>query len=180
MTKKELTEILGSVRKVFPNYVLETEALELWYALFETYHADDFLTAILSAVKEPGRQFFPTPGEVNKYLEAASGQIAMTAGEAWNLVYKSCFQEQRIFLEKHFDNQPLVIATQQIGLRRIALADIGKELPFLRKEFIRTYEQNLHKSELNKNFYISKQQATRMLNSINGILPDKTKPRLLK
>ena len=180
MTKKELAEILGSVRKVFPNYVLETEALELWYALFETYHADDFLTAILSAVKEPGRQFFPTPGEVNKYLEAASGQIAMTSGEAWNLVYKNCLQEQSKFLEKHASNPALVIATQQIGLRRIALSDMERELPFLRKEFIRTYEQNLHKVELQRNFEISRGQATKMLDSINRFLPNKTERRLLK
>lgn len=171
---------MGSVRKVFPNYVLETEALELWYALFETYPADDFLTAILSAVKESGRQFFPTPGEVNKYLEAASGQLAMTAGEAWNLVYKNCLQEQSKFLEKHENNPALVIATQQIGLRRIALADMERELPFLRKEFIRTYEQNLHKAELQRTFEISRGQATKMLDSINRFLPNKTERRLLK
>lgn len=171
---------MGSVRKVFPNYVLETEALELWYALFETYPADYFLTAILSAVKEPGRQFFPTPGEVNKYLEAASGQLAMTPGEAWNLVYKNCLHDQVKFLEKHASNPALVIATQQIGLRRIALADMERELPFLRKEFIRTYEQNLHKAELQRTFEISRGQATKMLDSINRFLPNKTERRLLK
>lgn len=180
MTKKELVEILGSVRKVFPNYVLETEALELWYALFEMHHADDFLTAILSAVKEAGRQFFPTPGEVNKYLEAFSGQIAMTAGEAWNLVYKNCLKEQSEFLERYADNRALVIATQQIGLRRIALADMERELPFLRKEFIRTYEQNLHKAELQRTFEVSRGQAAKMLDSINRFLPNKTERRLLK
>jgi hypothetical protein len=104
----------------------------------------------------------------------------MTAGEAWNLVYKNCLQQQSKFLDAHFENLALVIATQQIGLRRIALADLDKELPFLRKEFIRTYEQNLHKTELQQAFQVSRGQAAKMLDSINRFIPDKTKPTLLK
>ncbi len=180
MTKLELVNILRTVKRGFPNHVLDVEAFELWFLLFENCPESNFASAILSAVKEPGRQFFPTPGEVNKYLEAASGQIAMTAGEAWNLVYKNCLQEQSKFLEKHVKNPALVIATQQIGLRRIALADMEKELPFLRKEFVRTYEQNLHKVELQRTFEVSRGQAAKMLDSINRFLPNKTERRLLK
>jgi len=180
MDRKEMGQIIGMAKKAFPNHVLETAALELWFTLFETETAEDFMIAMLSTIKEPGRQFFPTPGEVNKYLQHSRGETMMTAGEAWNLTYSHCLQDERKFFERYGDNHALYVAARQIGLRNIALANIEEELPFLRKEFIRTYEQNKHKAEMQNNFALTHNQAKKMLNSLNGILPDRTKTNLLK
>ena len=178
MTKKELATTLRVIKRAFPNHVLDVEAYQLWFALFENETAETFMTAILSAVKEPGRQFFPTPGEVNKYISLQKG-VTMSAGEAWNLVYSNCLQSQSVFLEKHGGNQALEIATKQIGLRNIALAHIYDELPFLRKEFIRTYEQNAHKADQKINLQLSQQQAKTLVETINNALPGKTNQKLL-
>jgi len=175
MTKLELMNTLRVVKRAFPNHVLDVEAYELWYTLFENETAEHFMTAILSCVKEPGRQFFPTPGEVNKYLQHSKGESSMTAGEAWNLAYSSCCGSERAFLDKYENHPALIIATRQIGLRNIALADIQNELPFLRKEFIRTFEQNIHKEEMGNNFALTHSQAKKMLDTINVGLSDKIK-----
>lgn len=180
MTKVELVNILRTVKRGFPNHVLDVESYELWFTLFETETAQDFMTAILSTIKEPGRQFFPTPGEVNKYLQHTKGETIMSAGEAWNLAYSSCLQDERRFFERYGDNHALFVATRQVGLKNIALANIQEELPFLRKEFIRTYEQNMHKAQMQNNFALTHNQAKKMLDTINKSLSDRTKNNLLK
>ncbi len=83
MDLRQTTLILNKFRLAFPNFELTENAIKLWHELFYSEAPDIFNMALLMAVKEPGRAFFPSPGEVQAYiLKSLPSVLTMTASEA--------------------------------------------------------------------------------------------------
>lgn len=100
MTLKEAIFILNKYRLAFPNFELTENTIKLWHELFEQEPPKVLDDALRAAVKEPGRQFFPTPGDVQAYiLKAMPLILTMKASEALSAPHPLA-EEARQFAER--------------------------------------------------------------------------------
>jgi hypothetical protein len=146
MKQHEMTKILTMFFPTFwPSMELTQETMKMWFKLFEGEDAHTFCAAMKSAVLEPGRAFPPAPGEVQKYLTKAlaTPEDKLTASEAWGKVLTCASRSlSRFQMEKSLNEFPRAVkAALQVGYERIRFSDTEKELPFVRKDFVRYYEE---------------------------------------
>lgn len=69
-----MAQILGKAYLCFPTLKLTKPHVLAWHDFFKQYDPHMFATAMNTAIREPERKFFPTPGEV----EAEYNQIIRT------------------------------------------------------------------------------------------------------
>jgi len=84
----ELTKILTVASQAFNNYDLTDEAITVYHKILGHFPADILEAATLQTIAEPGRAFFPAPGEIHKtILELRRlADDAPSAFEAWQQV----------------------------------------------------------------------------------------------
>lgn len=172
MEISEAALILGKYSLTYPNATMTKETIKVWHELFESETAENFLSAIRTACKEPGRQFFPTAGEVAAILKTIKHGPKQLAGDVWNLIIKSC--EGGSYTKKDLindleGNEAAISATRQVGYNRIRLADIYDELPWIRKEFLKAYEEFDERNEQAEQVRIGTDEAKRILDRLPNI-----------
>lgn len=165
MKPSELAEVLSLGKRAFPNYVMDAKTYELWFQLFCQYSIEQFVTGFFAVIRQSGRTFFPTPGEVMSALKETQDKTAI---EYWNDILQSYRLTQEQYLAKHRENSSLKIAIYHVGWKNIFMADTQKELPWLRKEFLATYDYLEGIKETKNNYLISEENAKRILDFINS------------
>lgn len=167
MKLEEMAAILGKKALLFANYKLTSSVIKAWSDHYQGTSIEDFAPALTAAINEPGRSFFPSPGEVSKYLEATKPQLpeaalvwerlcGMAAGSANPWVYLS-------------DNRAGQIALESIGWSTIKYGDTEKELPFRKREFIQIYNRIAESCETRGRVMqaIGHEEAKKLLNGLS-------------
>lgn len=169
MEISETALILGKYCLTYPNTTMTKEAITVWHELFESETAENFLSAIRTACKEPGRQFFPTAGEIAAILKTIKHGPKQLAGDVWNLTIRACQNSgytKKDLIRDLTGNQAAISAIRQIGFDRIRFADIEEELPWLRKEFFKAYEDFDERNEHVEQVKIGREEAKRILEGL--------------
>jgi hypothetical protein len=149
---------------------LTTQAIKSWAELFAEYSVEHFHAALQSAVRKPGQQFFPTPGQVQAELNTLCGIKFAEAGIVWEQLLRFAASGYPLgqVLESLGSNDPAKSALRQVGYDVIRLADIESELPWKKKEFISAYKEFQEKYEQTSRVEISHEQSKKLLNLIPG------------
>lgn len=176
MKLEELTNILAVAAQLFPNAALSTAHYWLWHSLFANDSADAFSRALQVVLKEPGRKWFPTPGEVNAVLAESKKTEAerMTSVEAWNAVVERAeknppkgFPAVERSAARKFPR--LHAALMAIGgLERVRFAD-ESEIQWVRKAFIEAYHE-LEQAEIS-NAQIREMEKIAPTPQVKALLP---------
>lgn len=135
----EATAILGQAAIVFPSVTLSEPAFRAWHKLFENEDAQKFQAALTALVKEAGRVFFPTPGEVTAMLLKLGAPLEPSPDELWALACSCASAGLSIeAAEDHMriQSKRAARALRSVGWERIRYADFERELPFVRRDFI--------------------------------------------
>jgi len=167
MTLEDVTKILGLAKLVFPNVSLSREAFRMWHKLFEDHDAAKFNAAILALIKEPGRVFFPTPGEVIGMMQGIDSREKCAPESLWEIaVNLACrgLSLKAATSEMLKYSKRAARALRSVGWDRIRYADTITELPFVRKEFLSAVES----IKENENEQLSRTEAASMLSRIAG------------
>lgn len=148
MKLSEMTATLGQAEIVFPNLTLQEATFRAWHKLFENEDAQRFQAALIALTKEPGRVFFPTPGEVVAMLQRMSEGDNSPADlweSACNLAKAGYNTEQMV--EHMSKTSPRAArALRSIGWDRVRYTDFS-QLQFVRKDFLeamQAYEEHEH------------------------------------
>lgn len=79
--------ILAFLHELFPTRELSDRALDAWLIVFADWSDDELKACARAAAREPGRAFFPTPGEIAAYrpvptvdVDQVLGRIAKLGG----------------------------------------------------------------------------------------------------
>lgn len=164
MKYEEMVQALTRVACLFPNITLTKEFVTAWYENFRSEDITEFYGALKVAANEPGREFFPTPGVVRKYLETKES----CAEEEWMELQSLAQRGVKMFeLNSMYGEDSLVMkAVRSVGWDRIRLSDYEKELPFVRKNFISAYN-SMHESDShNDRVQIGREEARNVLGSL--------------
>lgn len=152
MKREEIAKILVAAACVFPTVTLTPDAINIWFTLFKQVEAKVFYAALFVCIKEAGRKFFPTPGEVNEILLRDSIRH-ITAEEVWEFAVsqaarsQSCFSEtQKLILGEFLENAET--AARSVGWSRIRFANTESELCFVRRDFINTFNSTLERDQV--------------------------------
>lgn len=166
---EQMATILGRAVMGFPNFTISREFIHAWHQNFQLCDVGKFAAALTAATNEPGRQFFPTYGDIQTYLLKSE----RNAAEAWELAVgaaKNSLDEAHLMNE--FGEESLLFRTiMAVGWSRIRYANIEKELDFIRKEFLRFYKELEEGVEKRDVFAIGREQSKQILGRIglNGI-----------
>ena len=67
-SREAIAKGLAFLHELFPTRALTERTGEAWSQVFQAVGDDAFLGACMAASREPGRTFFPTPGELWEFL----------------------------------------------------------------------------------------------------------------
>ena len=148
MNKKEFVMIITKLTVAFGKEV-NNEFINIWYSFLKEYSSKDFDYAVNKIVRE--NKYFPTISEiVNVIEESRNPYLQLDSESAWNEfkeIYSSnggCYQKERIMNKLN----PVIRRTiERIGFERYATSMVD-EIPFIRKDFIKVYEQEQKNSYL--------------------------------
>ena len=165
MKLEQMAVILAQASSVFSNYTLTKEAIKTWHSLFANTDLEEFHAAMRTCVKEPGRSFFPAPGEVNKIILQAKRLNLPDADEAWSrlLSFASGGNSSAAY-EYLRGNEVGLRALDRVTFHSLRYADIETELPWIRKEFISSYNEISQSIESKEAVYIGREEAKAILN----------------
>jgi len=168
MKLEEMSLTLGKFSLVFPNYSLSPEIIRLWYELFSKESLEHFYAAMLAVIKEDGRAFFPTPGEISAALRVLKEGYIPAAAEVWEDLLKIGSTGKNNDLENYLNGNSVArSALYQIGgINTLRYADIEKELPWRKKDFIKAYDECAQRNLVAKRVEISHTEALRVISQI--------------
>lgn len=141
------------------NFNLTEQHIAAWYQLFASESKENFSKAMQSVVIEPGRRFFPYPGEVTAALQVIKSGHIEQAGEVWDrlLSYARASLNEAQVLQREASNPAAVSAIKQIEWDKIRYADIHTELHFHKANFVKFYAlHNQQKSQTERLDYQDK------------------------
>lgn len=165
MKLEQMAVILAQASSVFSNFTLTKEAIKTWHSLFSDTDIEAFHAAMRTCVKEPGRSFFPTPGEVNKIILQARKLNLPDADEAWtNLLRFAAGGDSSGAYKYLAGNEAGLRALDRVTFHSLRYADIETELPWIRKEFISSYNEISESIEKKEQVYIGRDEARAILN----------------
>jgi len=144
MKLEEMAIALGKASMFYSNFIFPKEKIVAWWELFQNEDAAQFVTALHVLTKEPGRAFFPTPGEVSGTL------TIMQRGEEKTAEYY--FEKLREYARLGKDHKWINLQLEKHPAAKQALARIGgflalsrcdieKEMPFKRNNFIQYFNE---------------------------------------
>ncbi len=165
MKLEQMAMILAQASSVFSNFTLTKEAIKTWHSLFANTDLEEFHAAMRTCVKEPGRSFFPTPGEVNKVILQAKRMNMPDADEVWCtlLGYASGGDSSGAYRYLN-GNEAGLRALDRVTFHSLRYADIETELPWIRKEFINSYNEITESIQSKEAVYIGREEAKAILN----------------
>lgn len=145
MNKPELTKLLTLIAAGYPaSFIITPFTNELWE---ETIGGMDYELAkrAFKIYIKQGKDFPPNPGHIQKIAIDITTPIErkLTPAEVWErCVALACRGLSSIeAADALSDNPRAVSAVRQVGWDRIRYADIGKDLDFVRKDFVRYYSE---------------------------------------
>jgi hypothetical protein len=161
MTLKELGFIMAKAKGLFPNYELTPEIVGVWFELFHKYDAVAFQAAMHAAAIEPNREFFPTPGAVTKYMQPKEKPPA----EIWERLRLFAQNSASLgSIERYFGKDSAIMrAVRAIGWDRVQYANLEKELPFIRKDFIQYLTEMRERENHNSQIHACREHAKALL-----------------
>ncbi len=172
MKLSEITAILGQAAIVFPNVTLQEATFRAWFKLFEAEDAQKFHAAMLALVKEAGRKFFPTPGEVTEILQRMNDG-GSAPGDLWEHAIHLAshgLSVDRMTEEMTKKSARAARALRSIGWDRVRHTDLS-DLHYVRRDFIeamKSYEQHEHEQS-------TKLEAAGILARIEGSISGKNR-----
>ena len=165
MKLDQMAVVLAQASSVFSNFTLTKEAIKTWQSLFANEDFESFHAALRICIKEPGRSFFPTPGEVNKVILQAKKLDIPDADEAWvRLLGFASGGNSSGAYEYLSGNEAGLRALDRVTFHSLRYADIETELPWIRKEFISSYNEISQSIESKEAVYIGREEAKAILN----------------
>lgn len=141
MTLSEMTTVLGVAAEFFPTVSVTPQMAKAWLILFQNRDAMEFGSAMMAVCAEPGRKFFPTPGELTARLLGVASQSS--AEEAWELCLRLASKSldwDDAEKELQARSRAAAHAAFSVGWDRVRYSDIERELPFIRKNFLSAFE----------------------------------------
>jgi hypothetical protein len=166
MTKKEMALALGKALAVLPTIELTTQATHVWYELFKNEQFEDFYVCIMQVVKES--DFFPSPSKVFKVLEKFKSRgEERTAETEWEVLMGYARSGDRLKAEQYAKNHyPTFMALRSVTFERLRLADIEKDLPFIKNNFRSVYNLSSEHDKTGKQLMITQEQASDTLKQL--------------
>lgn len=162
----------------YPQLTLTEEAIKAWHADFAQESCEDFDQAMKLARNEPGREFFPTPGVVRKYLDQIKARKPgvkpeKTAGQLWLIARNIASRGDERHRQALFEQYPAAYqATLQVGgFDKISLAS-HDTLPFIQRDWLRFYEELKDQQKARKHLEIT-DLPTRVKNLLNTTMGGK-------
>jgi hypothetical protein len=177
MKLEEISLMLAKYSLVFPSCTLTAPTLKLWHELLGHESLEDLNVALRTLVKEPGRVYFPTPGEVVKVLNTMKGKDAPPAAEEWEKVMRLAAGGGDLeYALAYFKTNPAACsAIRQVGWKNICTCDVVKELPFRKREFEKYYTEAAERGIKQEQIVLSREESVKMVQS----LPSEIKQKLL-
>lgn len=137
MKLEECAKILGAAYLCYPHLTLTPNTIRAWHLNFSNEDPIAFQVAVSAAAREPGREFFPTPGVVQGYMDRARFSGRPTAEDAWQKV-REAGRAGRLFVgDESIDR----VVRQLGGLGRISMANTEKDMPFIERDFRRLFNE---------------------------------------
>lgn len=173
MKIEEFTMIIGKAKLVFPNFTLTPEVIKAWFDLFQEEPAELFHTAMRAAVKEPGRAFFPTPGEVQTYIVRLRTGEKPSGDEVWVKLLACAAKGDELAAARVVDGNPAgQKALRRVTFHSLRYANIETELPWVRKEFIQSYDDHTERAEKNGHIELTQAEAKDVLGNLTKAIAD--------
>lgn len=168
MKLEETAIVLGKFSLVFPNYNLTEHAVMAWWDLFREESALHFEAAFRATVKETGRGFFPTPGEVVKNLRLLTQPQLPTAEEVWSRLEECARRgDSKGAAKIASENEAAREALRRVDFHQIQFCDTQREKPWRQKDFIETYNRHIERTENQNAVRISYQEAKTLVENID-------------
>lgn len=174
MKLEQMAVILAQASSVFSNFTLTKEAIKTWHSLFSDTGFEQFHAALRICVKEPGRSFFPTPGEVNKIILKMDKLQIPDADEVWTTLLRFASGGDELGARKYLiDNEAGERALNQVSFHSLRYSDIETELPWIRKEFMKAYQEISENAEQRDYIAIGREQAKNILSNLTKQIGEK-------
>lgn len=140
MTKEETTKILVLISGVYQNFQISPATCDVWHEIFKDFQYSDIAEACFVYFKGENN-FPPVPGNLLAALRSKAKGLILDADTAWQCVLGRCSNVRALDLSTV---PPSVQrAMRGIGWERVAYADIQKELPWIQREFVANFEQEI-------------------------------------
>lgn len=152
-----------------PNFTLTPETIRAWYDFFSNESATTFGVALQAVMKQPGRIFFPSPGEVVLLINEAQNKNFPPAGLIWDEIctYAQFGYDIDKVLELLKGNPVAISALRQVGYREIRYCNYDG-LIFRKRDFERYYDRAVESYEVQKRIELSKEESKKFLSSITA------------
>lgn len=137
MTKKEIATLLVIVATAYQNYSISETTVDLWNEIIGGMDFD-LAKKSLKVYISQGKDFAPNPGHIKQIAIRLTNpiELAQTAGEAWELC---CMAASGSGTDHPDLSARGRAAARQVGWDRIRYADQDTDLPFVRNNFIRAF-----------------------------------------
>ena len=178
MDRKETIKIIASIKAVYPAHFQRysqqdiEEMVNAWNALFEDIPYEQVSAGLKIYMRSDTKGFPPAPGQVLNTMVGVKSRTALTAEEAWSLVYKA-IGNSAYNSEQEFDRLP-VECQRAIGsadnLKEMATLDRRDVETVEKSHFIRIYDIEAQRTR--NDMFIT--QTDRKL--LGGALPEKRLP----
>lgn len=145
MDKREesITKALTMAGALFENYTPSADKVRALSVFFRDVDTRQFLDALGMSLREPGRKFFPTPGEIQESLNKLKANKKLTSAQI--------FGQLRAFVRRGLPESDAYLRLKSTGdsaalqaLRIITYDAIRNtstdEMHFLERRFTRAYE----------------------------------------
>jgi hypothetical protein len=163
MKLEEISLLLAKYSLPYATFSLSVPAIKLWYELFREESILDLEFAFRILVKQPGRLYFPTPGEVTEAINSLHREREVTSGAAWALIlkYAQNGSEYRYVQDalKTSGDKATLEAINILGWDNIKTADVKKDLPWIKKDFERHRKEYVDNSSKYEHIQIERDQA---------------------
>lgn len=147
----QILDIMAPIWILFEKDAPSDMVIRAWANLFSEVEPVVFAKALKAAALEPGRRFFPRPGEVTQKIQEmreATGEGVSPEG-AWDMVLSMAAASLSFDrVKKQLENYPEIIgAVRQCGWENIRYADVETKLPFIRKTFLEHMEREMDRRQ---------------------------------
>lgn len=140
MTLAEVANLLAAISGIYSTFRISEQTCECWHAVLEPYPYERVMQAAKQYFGSPS-EFAPVPGKLIEILQHDVRESFLPAAAAWEagLALASPY---RAHLRDGLPSR-IQILMRRLGWERIHMADVHKDLPWIQREFIRLYENEV-------------------------------------
>lgn len=148
MTKEETKKLIFGIQAVYGTLEVTPVLVDVWHAVLERWPYMLVHSAVLQYLSE-AHEFPCKPGQINQRcinLNRRALDIP-TGGELWEQLcgFARSGLDQLEVVKRLEGNRAAIAAVRQVGFDRIRYGDIEHELPFIKKDFERHYNEQLER-----------------------------------